>query len=198
MRSLESKAHFWGPFVSPNALRYSNPMQGAPQPSSNRPQGLSQASGFIPTLKRPTPLPSHHPQGRLVGLYSRCTSAVTAQCWEWGSLELSITVHVSLLALKACWLVEQNVSKKETLVLVVLHSACGDSRGSAVSSQTGKRRGASHPMARDRPSPSSTIPLHHLTAASPPGEQERLKSSFFTRSRAFGCRSSPGPCDGLI
>ena len=149
MHSLGSKAHFWDRFASPKPLKGGNPRKRTPRPSSSRPPGS------------PTPVPSHSPQGRMVGSYSLCRTARTAQCWERGSQEVSITVHVSLLALKACWPVEQKLSKKETLTLAVLHSACSDSRGSAPSPRPGTPEehpapapgklcpSPSHPSARD-------------------------------------------------
>lgn len=92
-------------------------------------------------------------------------------------------MHVSLLALKACWPVEQKLSKKEMLMLAVLHSACRDSKGSVLSPKLGTAK--EHPAPSPGmlwPSPSSPIPLHCRTAASPPRQQEKFKSQFFMRS----------------
>lgn len=131
-------------------------------------------------------VPSCPAPGGMVGPYSLCTTACTAQCWERGSRELSVTVHVSLLALKARWLVEQKLSKKEMLVPAAVHSTCSDSKGSAASppprglprSIPPHRQGCcGHP--HPHPSP---VPLHRPAAASSPGEQEKFKSSFFMRS----------------
>lgn len=61
------------------------------------------------------------------GSYSQCRTTLTAQWWERGWQDISITMHPSLLALNTCWAVEQKLSKKELLLLAVLHSSCSDS-----------------------------------------------------------------------
>lgn len=117
--TLMSKAHFWACCASPKPPGKGNPRKAEPDRALVNPLSLQ-----LPPHTHIPPKPSPQ-QG--FGPHSRCTTACTAQ--RWGVEEASVTVHLSLWMSNACRPMEQKISKKDSLLLAALQSACGDKQG---------------------------------------------------------------------